>query len=160
MLHIPALIRLMESSILSQSTLAAAGYMLTQIPGGYVTSRVGGRRVLPFGVGLWSVATAAVPFLAGTMPGAPRPASCKLSMPQPRRVEHLGGRVPVALSGRAISLCCAGVLHLGLWHKRVAALAWPADSCSFAAGNSAASTALYCQTGGCSSDSLGRRCVD
>ena len=73
MLHIPAL-----SSVLSQPTLAAAGYMLTQIPGGYVTSRVGGRRVLPFGVGLWSAATAAVPFLAGTMPGAPRPASRKL----------------------------------------------------------------------------------
>ncbi len=47
-----------------------AGYMLTQIPGGYVTSRKGGRRVLPFGVGLWSAATAAVPLLAGTMPGA------------------------------------------------------------------------------------------
>ena len=60
--------------------------MLTQIPGGYVTSRVGGRRVLPFGVGLWSAATAAVPFLAGTMPGAPRPASCKLSMSQSRRL--------------------------------------------------------------------------
>jgi hypothetical protein len=44
--------------------------MLTQIPGGYVTSRKGGRRVLPFGVGLWSAATAAVPLLAGTMPGA------------------------------------------------------------------------------------------
>ena len=73
------------SFILSQSTPAAAGYMLTQIPGGYVTSRVGGRRVLPFGVGLWSAATAAVPFLAGTMPGAPRPASRKLSMPQPRQ---------------------------------------------------------------------------
>lgn len=51
--------------------LGAPGYMLTQIPGGYVTSRVGGRRVLPFGVGLWSAATAAVPLLAGTMPGVP-----------------------------------------------------------------------------------------
>lgn len=47
------------------------GYALTQIPGGYVTSRIGGRKVLPAGVSLWSVATAAVPLLAGTIPGAP-----------------------------------------------------------------------------------------
>ncbi len=45
------------------------GYALTQIPGGYVTSRIGGRSVLPAGVGLWSAATAAVPLLAGTIPG-------------------------------------------------------------------------------------------
>ncbi|KAK9791572.1 hypothetical protein WJX73_008883 [Symbiochloris irregularis] len=45
------------------------GYMLTQIPGGWVTSRLGGRRVLPAGVGLWSLATAIVPFSAGTIPG-------------------------------------------------------------------------------------------
>ena len=51
------------------------GYMLTQIPGGYVTARLGGRRVLPAGVSLWSVATAGVPLLAGTLPGT-SPASC------------------------------------------------------------------------------------
>ena len=45
------------------------GYALTQIPGGYVTSRIGGRKVLPAGVSLWSAATAAVPLLAGTIPG-------------------------------------------------------------------------------------------
>ena len=45
------------------------GYMLSQIPGGYVVSRAGGRRILPVGVGLWSAATAAVPVLAGSMPG-------------------------------------------------------------------------------------------
>ena len=45
------------------------GYALTQIPGGYVTSRIGGRSVLPAGVSLWSAATAAVPLLAGTIPG-------------------------------------------------------------------------------------------
>jgi MFS transporter, ACS family, solute carrier family 17 (sodium-dependent inorganic phosphate cotransporter), other len=45
------------------------GYMLSQIPGGYASSRLGGRRVLPAGVGLWSAATAAVPLLAGTIPG-------------------------------------------------------------------------------------------
>ena len=46
------------------------GYMVSQIPGGYVNSRYGGRTVLPIGVGLWSGATAAVPVLAGTIPGA------------------------------------------------------------------------------------------
>ena len=46
------------------------GYMVSQIPGGYVNSRFGGRTILPIGVGLWSAATAAVPVLAGTIPGA------------------------------------------------------------------------------------------
>lgn len=45
------------------------GYMVSQIPGGYVNTRFGGRTVLPIGVGLWSGATAAVPVLAGTIPG-------------------------------------------------------------------------------------------
>ena len=45
------------------------GYMLTQIPGGYIISKMGGRKILPLGVGLWSLATAAVPVMAGTMPG-------------------------------------------------------------------------------------------
>lgn len=46
------------------------GYMLTQIPGGYIIAKKGGRKILPLGVGLWSLATAAVPVMAGTMPGA------------------------------------------------------------------------------------------
>ncbi len=46
------------------------GYMLTQIPGGYIIAKKGGRKILPMGVGLWSLATAAVPVMAGTMPGA------------------------------------------------------------------------------------------
>lgn len=45
------------------------GYMLTQIPGGYIIAKKGGRKILPLGVGLWSAATAAVPIMAGTMPG-------------------------------------------------------------------------------------------
>lgn len=45
------------------------GYALSQIPGGYLTSRIGGRTVLPGGVGLWSGATAMLPFLAGSLPG-------------------------------------------------------------------------------------------
>lgn len=56
------------------------GYMLTQIPGGYVTSRIGGRKILPGGVALWSAATAAVPFAAGTLPGM---SLLSISLPQP-----------------------------------------------------------------------------
>ena len=56
------------------------GYMVSQIPGGYVNSRYGGRTVLPIGVGLWSGATAAVPVLAGTIPGA-RPCEAFLRLP-------------------------------------------------------------------------------
>lgn len=48
------------------------GYMLTQIPGGYIIAKKGGRKILPLGVGLWSLATAAVPVMAGTMPGMMR----------------------------------------------------------------------------------------
>lgn len=46
-----------------------AGYALTQVPAGYLAARVGGAAMLPAGVGLWSVATAAVPLLAPTLPG-------------------------------------------------------------------------------------------
>ena len=46
-----------------------AGYMATQIPGGYVVSKLGGRKVLPSGVTVWSAATAATPLLAGSLPG-------------------------------------------------------------------------------------------
>eukprot|EP00878_Enallax_costatus_P007855 GHUV01008220.1.p1 GENE.GHUV01008220.1~~GHUV01008220.1.p1 ORF type:complete len:452 (+),score=188.23 GHUV01008220.1:873-2228(+) len=45
------------------------GYILCQLPGGYLTSKKGGRNVMPAGVAMWSVATAAVPLLAGTVPG-------------------------------------------------------------------------------------------
>jgi ACS family sodium-dependent inorganic phosphate cotransporter len=45
------------------------GYILSQLPGGYLTSAHGGRRVMPAGVGMWSLATAAVPLLASTVPG-------------------------------------------------------------------------------------------
>ena len=56
------------------------GYALSQIPGGYLNSNVGGRRVLPTGVGLWSVATAVVPLVGGYIPGATRQTRAALSM--------------------------------------------------------------------------------
>lgn len=45
------------------------GYLLSQLPGGYIVSRYGGRVILPAGVVIWSGATAAVPVLASTVAG-------------------------------------------------------------------------------------------
>lgn len=44
------------------------GYALSQIPGGYLNSKIGGRKVLPVGVGLWSIATAVVPLVGSVIP--------------------------------------------------------------------------------------------
>eukprot|EP01026_Neomeris_dumetosa_P061043 TRINITY_DN5759_c1_g1_i4.p2 TRINITY_DN5759_c1_g1~~TRINITY_DN5759_c1_g1_i4.p2 ORF type:complete len:218 (+),score=15.31 TRINITY_DN5759_c1_g1_i4:178-831(+) len=44
------------------------GYMLAQYPGGLIARKFGGQRVLPVGVGLWSLSTVAVPLLAGAIP--------------------------------------------------------------------------------------------
>ncbi|GAX83393.1 hypothetical protein CEUSTIGMA_g10818.t1 [Chlamydomonas eustigma] len=45
-----------------------AGYLLMQLPGGYFSTRLGGRRVLPIGLGTWSLATALSPVMAATLP--------------------------------------------------------------------------------------------
>lgn len=45
------------------------GYMAFQIPGGYLCSRYGGRRLMPIAVGLWSLASLSVPFIGGTVGG-------------------------------------------------------------------------------------------
>lgn len=45
------------------------GYLLCQLPGGYICSKFGGRKVMPGGVGLWSLATTSLPLLAGSLPG-------------------------------------------------------------------------------------------
>ena len=44
------------------------GYMLSQIPAGWLANRFSGRFVLPAGVGMWSAFTAAVPVLTSTLP--------------------------------------------------------------------------------------------
>ncbi|EFJ43773.1 hypothetical protein VOLCADRAFT_96131 [Volvox carteri f. nagariensis] len=45
------------------------GYMMCQLPGGYFNSKLGGRRILPAGVLLYSAATGIVPAVAATVPG-------------------------------------------------------------------------------------------
>lgn len=42
------------------------GYMLSQLPGGIAVNRFSGRRVLPAGVALWSLATAVLPVCSTT----------------------------------------------------------------------------------------------
>jgi MFS family permease len=44
------------------------GFLLMQLPGGILSSRFGGAFVLPRGIALWSAATAAIPFVVGSMP--------------------------------------------------------------------------------------------
>lgn len=45
------------------------GYLLSQIPGGILCSKYGGKAVISKGVGLWSAATMGLPFVASTIPG-------------------------------------------------------------------------------------------
>lgn len=58
----PTIIGLVQSSFFY-------GYLLSQLPGGYASSRFGGKNVLSAGVGLWSLSTACIPFAANTIPG-------------------------------------------------------------------------------------------
>lgn len=43
------------------------GYMLFQLPGGYLSTKFTGSRMLPTGVGLWSFATFTLPFVGGSL---------------------------------------------------------------------------------------------
>lgn len=45
------------------------GYMICQLPAGFLNTKFSGARMLPMGVGLWSTATAVVPFLGSSVVG-------------------------------------------------------------------------------------------
>ncbi|KAG0461743.1 hypothetical protein HPP92_021723 [Vanilla planifolia] len=45
------------------------GYALSQLPGGWLSKLLGGRKVLEVGVMSWSLATMLVPLVAGFLPG-------------------------------------------------------------------------------------------
>jgi ACS family sodium-dependent inorganic phosphate cotransporter len=55
----PTVIGLVQSSFFY-------GYLLSQLPAGYASSRFGGKNVLSVGVGLWSLSTACIPIAAST----------------------------------------------------------------------------------------------
>lgn len=91
------------------------GYMLCQLPGGYLASRYGGRKVLPAGVGMWSLATAAVPLLAGTVGGLcfSRAAVGLGEAVAPSAATDMVSRtVPTSERSRAVSFVFSG-LHVG-----------------------------------------------
>jgi ACS family sodium-dependent inorganic phosphate cotransporter len=91
------------------------GYILCQLPGGTLVSRFGGRKVMPVGVSMWSLATAAVPLLAGTVPGlcASRAAVGLGEAVAPSAATDMVARiVPAHERSRAVSFVFSG-LHLG-----------------------------------------------
>eukprot|EP00877_Chromochloris_zofingiensis_P006979 jgi/Chrzof1/2534/Cz11g19070.t1 len=91
------------------------GYILCQLPGGYLASQKGGRKVMPVGVGLWSLATATVPLLAGTIPGLclSRAAVGLGEAVAPSAATDMVARiVPKEERSRAVSFVFSG-LHVG-----------------------------------------------
>jgi ACS family sodium-dependent inorganic phosphate cotransporter len=91
------------------------GYILSQLPGGYLTSKHGGRKVMPIGVGMWSFATAAVPLLASTVPGLcfSRAAVGLGEAVAPSAATDMVARiVPAEERSRAVSFVFGG-LHVG-----------------------------------------------
>lgn len=92
-----------------------AGYILSQLPGGYLCSKFNGRKVLPVGVGLWALATASVPPLASTVPGlcAGRAAVGLGEAVAPSAITDMVARaVPKTERSRAIAFVFGG-LHVG-----------------------------------------------
>jgi MFS transporter, ACS family, solute carrier family 17 (sodium-dependent inorganic phosphate cotransporter), other len=91
------------------------GYMLSQIPAGYLANRFSGRWVLPGGVGTWSAFTAAVPLLTSSLPTlcASRAAVGFGEGVAPSAVNDIVAKtIPSHERGRAISTIFGG-LHIG-----------------------------------------------
>lgn len=91
------------------------GLLLSQIPGGVLCSKFGGRQVLPKGIGLWSLATLGLPIWASTIPGIcmSRAAVGLGEAAAPSAVTDIVGRtVPKEERSRAISFVFSG-LHVG-----------------------------------------------
>jgi ACS family sodium-dependent inorganic phosphate cotransporter len=117
------------------------GYILSQLPGGYLSSRYGGRATLPAGVAMWSLATAAVPVLAATVPGlcVSRAAVGLGEAVAPSAATDMVARiVPPEERSRAVSFVFAG-LHFGSIAGLLAApwlisnLGWPSVFVAFGA---------------------------
>ena len=109
------------------------GYLLAQIPGGWLANKYGGQRVLPFGVVLWSLATAAVPFIAGNI-GALSIARAAVGLGEglspPAAADVIARLVPINERSRATALVFGGlnlgtVLGLTLAPSLIDTLGWP-----------------------------------
>lgn len=91
------------------------GYMLSQLPGGSYVLKLGGRNVLPFGVGLWSLSTAAVPLLGATVPGlciSRAAVGLGEAVAPSAAIDMVARTIPQNERSRAVSFIFSG-LHLG-----------------------------------------------
>lgn len=117
------------------------GYMLSQIPAGFLANKFSGRWVLPGGVGVWSGFTAAVPLLTSTLPSlcVSRAAVGFGEGVAPSAVNDIVAKtIPQHERGRAISTIFGG-LHIGsilglvLAPPLIKALGWPSVFYAFGA---------------------------
>ncbi|GAX80840.1 hypothetical protein CEUSTIGMA_g8275.t1 [Chlamydomonas eustigma] len=91
------------------------GFLLAQIPGGYLSSSLGGRTTLPPAVALWSTTTALLPLTAGSLP-----ALCLLrsvmgsgeAIAPSAVVDMLARTIPKESRAGAVSTAFSG-LHIG-----------------------------------------------
>ncbi|MEW5305543.1 MAG: hypothetical protein WDW36_008077 [Sanguina aurantia] len=91
------------------------GYLLFQLPGGFLSSRFGGRNILPWGLGIQSFATAAVPLLAGTVPGlclSRAAVGVGEAIAPSAAIDILSRIMPPTERSRAVSFVFSG-LHVG-----------------------------------------------
>ncbi|EFJ45872.1 hypothetical protein VOLCADRAFT_105756 [Volvox carteri f. nagariensis] len=116
------------------------GYLLTQILGGVLADRWGGKSVLGFGVLWWSLATAATPAAAQAGLPALLLARCMMGIGEgvalPAMNSMLVKWVPAEERSRSLALVYSGmftgsVLGLGASPQVLAAFGWPAVFWSF-----------------------------
>jgi len=91
------------------------GFLLAQVPGGYFCSSIGGRRMLPPSVALWSTATVVVPFMVTSMPALCATRSVMglgEAMAPSAIVDMIARTVPKEQRAGAVSTAFAG-LHVG-----------------------------------------------
>lgn len=88
------------------------GYTLSQLPGGALAQMLGGQRVLQAGVAVWSLATAAVPLVAGRVPAllfARLLVGLGEGVSPAAASNIIGITVPVTERSRAVSLVFGGL---------------------------------------------------
>ncbi|GIL79556.1 hypothetical protein Vretimale_12236 [Volvox reticuliferus] len=116
------------------------GYLLTQVAGGVMADRLGGKMVLGLGVLWWSLATAATPPAAQAGLPSLLLARCLMGMGEgvamPAMNAMLAKWVPAAERSRSLALVYSGmfigsVLGLGASPHVLAAFGWPAVFWSF-----------------------------
>lgn len=119
-----------------------AGYMLTQIPGGRLADRVGGRRVLAAGVAAWSALTIATPPAARMSLPALLTARVLLGVAEGVAMPAVNAAVaawtPAQETARALSFIYSGmyagsILGLILAPTLLAAAGWPSVFYAFGA---------------------------